>query len=386
MDVVVALEIATNEPKLPLHISLDADLQEIKVSIPEAYESTARGQRPCVEIKGTVWVPEGAEISVLSVHAIHLDIRLFDDLSLRVTDHAELSSVVGHIKAGASEEDGRGAPTLDPDHRFIPAKDSWAFDSRIIEAHTTSGSIDGTWPLYDMLELRTTSGSISVSITPKEELETDPRAAVLSLSTISGVISAAEPIHDLSRIPQRDYVVDVKSTAGSINGALTFNVGMTVHSTAGALALDLLPVINIGKFTPQNPAQLETVTTSGVISVRILEALIFGDNGKALAASADIDDGDLASRASRALDCLQATHKSTSGKIGLRYPQVWEGILYAQTTSGRLVARGKDLRILRYTGGWPGSKMEARKGAPGKKSWIEVHALLGGLDALIGEE
>lgn len=382
----MALEIATNEPELLLRTSLDADLQAITVSVPEAYESTVRGQRPCVEIKGTVWVPEGAELGFLSLRAIHLGIRLFDDLHLRVADYAELSSVVGHIKAGASEGDGRGAPTLDPDHKFIPAKDSWAFDSRTIEVHTTSGSIDGTWPLYDMLGLHTTSGSISVSITPKEELKNEPRSAVLSLSTISGTISAAEPVHNLSQIPQRDYLVDVKSTAGDINGALIFSTGMTVHSTAGALALDLLPVINTGRLTPQNPAQLETITTSGVISVRVLEFLSFSDNSKALAASGDIDDEVLAGQASRALDCLQATHKSTSGKIELRYPQVWEGMLYAQTTSGRLVARGKDLRILRYTGGWPGSKMEARKGAAGKKSSIEVHALLGGMDALIGEE
>lgn len=382
----MVLEIATNEPELPLRTSLDADLQEFKLSIPETYESTTHGQRPCVEIKGTIWVPEGAKIGVLWLRAVHLGMWLFDDLDIQVADYAELSSIVGNIKAGASDEDGQGGSTFDPDHSFVPAKDSWAFDSRIIEVHTTSGSIDGTWPLYDKLGLHTSSGSISVSITPKEELENDPRPAVLSLSTIAGVISATEPLHDLTQIPQRDYHVEIKSTAGNINGALAFSTGITVHSTAGALALDLLPVINIGKLTPQKPAQLETVTTSGVTSVRVFDPLFFGDNGKALAASVDIDDGAMAERTSKALDCLQATHRSTSGEIGLRYPQVWEGMLYAQTTSGRLVARGKDLRILKYTGGWPGSKLEARKGAVGEKSSIDVHALLGGMDVLIGEE
>ncbi|KAI1112943.1 hypothetical protein F5Y14DRAFT_462934 [Nemania sp. NC0429] len=371
----MVLEIAANEPKLLLRTSLDADLQEIKVSLPEAYESPVHGQRPCVEIKGTVWVPEGAEISLLSLRAIHLDIRLFDDLHLRVADYAELSSVVGHIQAGASERDGQGAPTIDPHHGFVPAKDSWAFDSRAIEVHTTSGSINGTWPLYDTLGLHTTAGNISVSITPKEALANGQKPAVLSLSSLSGVISAVEPVHNLSQIPRRDYVVDVKSTAGSIHGALAFSTDTTAHITAGALVLDLLPVINTGKITPQKPAQLETKTTSGATSVRILEPLFFGGDDKAVAG-----------RAPRALDCLQATHQSTSGRIGLRYPQAWEGMLYAQTTGGRLVARGRDLKILKHVGGWAGSEMEARKGAAGKKSSIEVHAVLGGMDALIGEE
>ncbi|KAJ8112191.1 hypothetical protein ONZ43_g5447 [Nemania bipapillata] len=79
-------------------------------------------------------------------------------------------------------------------------------------------------------------------------------------------------------------------------------------------------------------------------------------------------------------------HKSTSGSIGLRYPQSWEGMLYAHTTSGQLVAKGKDLKILKYTGGWPGSKMEARKGAEGNKSTIEANALLGSVEAIIGDE
>ncbi|GAW14779.1 hypothetical protein ANO14919_041820 [Xylariales sp. No.14919] len=382
----MVLDIVTNEPDLRLYTSLDAEMQTIKVSVPETYESSVPGQRPCVEIRGTAWVPEDAEIGILSLRATHLDILLFDDLSLHVADYTELASVTGHIKAGASEpashESNIGASLSDLDYVFVPAKDTWAFDSRIIEVRTTSGHIDGNWPLYDLLGLHTTSGSIKVSITPEGELESNPKSAVLSLSTVSGGISAAEPVHDLKRIPQRDYLVDVKSTSGSVRSALAFSAGITVHSTASSIALDLLPVINIDKINPQAPAQLETVTTSGETAVRILEPRFFDDNGKTLAT----DDEVLADAASRALDCLEATHKSTSGNIGLHYPQSWEGVISAETTSGRLVARGKDLKIIKSSRGWPGSIMEGRKGTPGKKSTIQVRALLGSMDALIGDE
>ncbi|KAI0537032.1 hypothetical protein GGR58DRAFT_363392 [Xylaria digitata] len=391
----VVVEIVTNDPELRLYTSLDAETQEVKVSVPEAYESSIPGQRPCVEIRGTVWVPEDAELDVLSIRAIHLDILLFDDLSLQIADYAELTSVAGDIKAGVNDSVINGGVSLEnPDYTFIPAKDSWAFDSRIIEIHTTSGSIDGNWPLYDMLGLHTTSGNIKVSITPEEELENYPKSAVLSLSTISGSISATEPVHDLSRIPQRDYLVDVKSTAGGVHGALAFSAGATVHSTASNIALDLLPVINIDKINPRNPAQLETVTTSGGTAVRVLEPKFFDGNGKTLETiteasvgqTADNSNGILTDAALRVLDSLEATHKSTSGNIGLRYPQSWEGVMSAQTTSGRIITRGKDLKIIKSSGGWPGSVMEGRKGVPGKKSTIQVRALMGSVDAVIGDE
>ncbi|KAJ3579644.1 hypothetical protein NPX13_g923 [Xylaria arbuscula] len=370
------LDIVTNEPNLHLFTTLDGEEQRAKVALPEAYDSTVPGQRPCVEVKGTIWVPKNAEIGVVSVDTIHLPILLLDDLSLRVAEYTELTSIVGDIKAAASEplpgEGAVGVSITNPDYTFIPAKDTWAFDSRIIEVHTTSGSIDGNYPLYDMLGLHTTSGSIQVSVTPHEELEGHPKPAVLSLSTISGSISAAEPIHELSLMPQRDYLVDVSTTSGSVTNALAFSAGLTVHSTASTLGLDLLPVINIDKITSRNPAQLETVTTSGSIAARVLEPMFYDGNGKAVA--------------SQVLDCLDAKHKSTSGGIGLRYPQSWEGTLDVKTTSGSIKARGKDLKIIKSSRGFPGSMMEARKGAEGQKSTIEARAHFGSLDVLVGDE
>ncbi|KAI0485388.1 hypothetical protein F4859DRAFT_379835 [Xylaria cf. heliscus] len=384
----MVLEIGTNDPFLRLYTSLDADLQEVKIDIPETFESTVPGQRPCVEIRGTVWVPEHGELSTLSIRAIHLGISLIDDLSLSVADYTELASVVGDIKAAASKSASNGkdlgALTSNPDYTFVPAKNTWAFNSRIIEVHTTSGNIEGNWPLYDMLGLHSTSGNQRVSITLQGEFETDPKPAILSLSTVSGIISASEPVHEPRRIPRRDYLVDVKSTSGSVYGAFAFGGGITVHTTASDISLDLLPVINVDKLTPENTAQLETVTTSGAIAVRVLDPVLFDTSSRYMATENNNDA--LTNMAPRVLDCLEASHKSTSGSIGLRYPQSWEGLLYAQTTSGRLVVRGKDLKIIKYTGNWPGSKMEARKGDVGKKSVIEVHALLGGMDAVIGDE
>ncbi|KAI0850068.1 hypothetical protein F5Y00DRAFT_233521 [Daldinia vernicosa] len=368
----LVLEIATNDKGVLLDVFVDEQAQALKVSVPKKYDALNPNIWPCVEMRATIWVPENAEIGVLSLGSVHLDMLFLDDLSLHVAGYTRASSIVGDITSGSDHPtsyNNTGFMLSAPEYTFIPAKDSYVLDSRIIEVSTTSGKIEGNWPLYDMLGLHTTSGHITVSITPKEELETDPKAAVLSLSSISGTVYATEPVHLREQIPLRDYLVDIKSTSGGIHGAFAFGAGIELKSTASDIALDLLPVMNEDRVSPDQPAQLETATTSGTTAIRVLEPVWYGDRGLV---------------SGRPLNCLQALHKSTSGDIGLRYPQAWEGYLHAETTSGRLKVKGRDVKIIRSVGGWPGSKLEAQKGAGGPGSTIQVHALMGNMDTVIG--
>lgn len=369
----LVLEIATNDEDILLDVYADERAQIMKVSVPRKYESTHSGDGPCVEMRATIWVPEDADLRQLSLRVVHLDILTLDDLSLHVQEFAQMSSVVGDIKSGVdrrlSYSESRFAPPNAPDFTYVPARDSYVFDSRVIEVSSTSGDIKGDWPLYDMLGLHTTSGIIDVSVTPKAELETDPKAAVLSMSTISGNINVTEPVTVLDKIPRRDYLVDIKSTSGSIHGAVAFGAGVELRSISSEIALILLPVMNMAKVSPTSPAQLETTTTSGTTAVRILEPVWFPSEPPP----------------DKTLDCLQALHKSTGGDIGLQYPQAWEGTLRASTMSGTLKVGGKDVKIIRSVGGFPGSNLEASKGN-GTGSSIEVTALMGNMKAVIGSE
>ncbi|KAI2467649.1 hypothetical protein F4781DRAFT_401200 [Annulohypoxylon bovei var. microspora] len=371
----LVLEIATNDKGILLDVFADEEAQALKVSVPKKYDSLDPENWPCVEIRLTIWVPENADLGILNLGVVHLDILLLNDLSLHVSNYARLDSVVGGISSGADRPityNNSRVMSMAPDYTFVPARDSYVFDSRVIEVTSTSGRIDGNWPLYDMLGLHTTSGDIGVSVTPQEGLAEDPKSAVLSLSSISGAVHAVEPVHAAGQIPLRDYLVDIKSTSGAIHGAFAFGAGIELKSTASDIALDLLPIISRDRISLSQPAQMETATTSGTTAIRVLEPIWFGENGTAVA--------------SKPLNCLQAIHKSTSGDIGLRYPQAWEGNLYAETTAGRLKVSGKDVKIVRSIGGWPGSKLEARKGPGGPGSAIQVHALMGNLDAIIGRE
>lgn len=371
----VVVEIITNDDLLRLDSYIDTDDQEMSITVPKKFLSDNTEEGPCVEMRATIWVPQDAELQQLLIGTVHLDILTLDDLSIKVDEYTKLSSTIGEIGAGLSKPKTYELPPSSgsdaPDFTFVPAKESYMFDSRIIELYSTTGGVSGNWPLYDVLGIHTTSGNVMTSITPKPASETAPKSAILSISSVSGTIHANEPIHQQSDIPLRDYLVDVKSTSGGMHCALAFGKGIELKSTASDIAVDLLPVLDSGALSPNEPAQLETVTTSGTTAVRILEPIWYG--AQSAAATPDFN-------------CLQAVHKSTSANIGLRYPQSWVGDLQADTTAGSLTVKGKDARVTRSSGGWGGSKLTAYKGKSGGGSTISVKTMLGSLDATLGDE
>ncbi|RYP87890.1 hypothetical protein DL770_004724 [Monosporascus sp. CRB-9-2] len=407
----ILLEMASNDEDLPVNLVSNEESQYVRVEVPQSFDSKTTG-RPCVEMRVTIFVPRGGEINDFTMGVTHLDIVLLDNLSLHVAGASRMSSVVGDITSASSHAPPykNNAALAKKDFAFIPAKESYQLDSRIIEISTTSGNIDGNWPLFDRLGLQTKSGDIQVSITPKQALESDPKPAVLSLSTISGTIQAAEPIYDEGQIPPRDYHVETRSTSGDLRGALAFGAG-ALKSISGDITVDLLPVISSAKMASEQPPQLETVTTSGTTAVRIREPLWFGDDAKSAPSEPGREDVSFvpisnddpyaimpptsrtgrrslhsaAVTSTRVFDRFQSSHKSTSGHVGLLYPQSWEGDLFADSMSGTLRVKGKDVRIVRSSKGWPRS-LHARKGRSENASTAQVHLMSGGLDAIIGSE
>lgn len=385
----VVVEILTNDHELLLDSLIDEKQQTMKISVPKKFKSLDDENPPCVEMRATIWAPKDAELQQFVVGAIHLDILTLDDLSMHVSDYIRVSAISGDVISAATatltyENGGSLDVDNNPDFTFIPAGKAYNLDSRVIEISSTTGDIKGNWPLYDLLGLHATSGSIKVSITPQAVLDSDPKPAVLSMSSVSGSIHATEPIHELNQIPIRDYLVDTKSTSGGIHCALAFGAGIELKSTASDIAVDLLPIMDQDTIKPTSPAQLETTTTSGTTAVRILDPIWY--TGKDMTSKALASDVMTTSSLSPEFNCLQAMHKSTSADIGLRYPQSWVGDIEAETTSGKLSTKGKDVKITRAGGNWPNNKMMAYKGRSGGGSTIIVRTMLGNMDAILGDE
>ncbi|KAI0484002.1 hypothetical protein GGR56DRAFT_3837 [Xylariaceae sp. FL0804] len=439
----VVLETVANDPDLRINVVLSSQSQLMQVRVPQRYASAATVQ-PCVELRATIWVPPNAVIGELTVGTVELDIRLLDDLSLRVADRSRLFSVSGDVSSGVSgpatygrhhapEQWGGAANGADPDRplAFIPARAGYVLDSRVIEVHTTSGRIDGNWPLYDKLGLSTTSGDVDVGITPHDAPSADPgRAAVLALSSTSGTLRAAEPLYHYGNnddhydndddseegwekvmdrrrtLPPRNYVVDVRSASGDVRAALAFGPHANLMSTSSDLQLDLLPVVPVEEREADSSSSLllTTVTSSGQTNVRVREPVWLSSyhdqhhsGSTMMMTEEEEEDGTRTGTRSRdavrrAFRCLRATHRTTSGDVALRFPQSWEGDLTADSVSGRLAVAGRDVRVLQRGDGPGRSLLRARKGpghggGPGEggTSLIAVHAVSGDLDAVIGD-
>ncbi|KAK6825388.1 hypothetical protein PG987_012882 [Apiospora arundinis] len=427
----VILEIVTNDPDLRVDVNADEADQMMKVTVPKHTESSDPDMRPCMEMRATIYVPENAELKEMGIKTVHLDILTLDDLSLKVAEYTRLVSDLGNIMSAAEKSRTYTASEMTPlagakDYIFVPAKNTYQFNSRLIEVQTVAGSIGGTWPLYDLLGLHATAGNIQASIAPKPVLEVDPKPAVLSLSTVSGFLSAAEPIHELDQMPIREYLVDLKSTSGRIHGALAFSTGIDLKSTASDIAVDLLPVLDSSKVNATHPAQLETGTTSGTTAVRVLDPVWFAgwsaspapapasnkipptplSHAAAAAAAANKRDANpaapitltamatleqvkdvssAAGLATQPLNCLSGVHKSTSGDIGLKYPSTWVGNLVGESTAGKLGVTGKDVRVVKSTSGLGRSELLAYKGQNGGASSIQTRSMIGNLACQIGQ-
>lgn len=386
----VLLEIVTNDKEMRLDVIANEAEQAMRITAPKRAEGTAGGDGPCVEMRATIFVPEGGELQLLGIKTTHLDILLLDDLSLKVTKYSRLESDLGDILSAVDQPRTYTGNALalggGPDFIYTPAKNTYTFDSRITEVHNVVGNIGGTWPLYDVLGLHTTGGNTKVSVAPQPVLESAPKSAVLSLSSVSGSISATEPIHALDQMPVRDYLVDLHSTSGKVRGALAFSMGIELKSTASDLAVDLLPVLDLAKVNAASPAQLETGTTSGTTAVRVLDPVWHGRKltGANKSAPATLDRIRAESTAPRLLDCLQAVHKSTSGNIGLKYPQNWAGDFAADSTAGTLNIQGPGVRVTKSTGGWGRSELRAYKESSGNASTIQARTMIGNVDCSIG--
>ncbi|KAJ4306821.1 hypothetical protein N0V88_000192 [Collariella sp. IMI 366227] len=288
----VTVEVAVTDDRIPVDTSWDAKKGTLQIVVPYKIDWTDDRQRACVNIRATVWVPEGGELSRLAVDAVQLDILLLDNLSLSVAEGSKLTSTVGTIVSASTGVYEKDKALVD-----TGAPDSYIFNSRIIEAKTTSANIRGAWPLYDYLGLQSTSGNIKVFISPKDGDHDIPKPATLYVKSLSGDVVLREPIHEAEHtfrlaqalaptdrhqaetmaeklLPPRDYRVDVHTTSGDITAEAAFSSSAGFRSTSGTISLDLLPVQDksLADSGAKQPV-LNTASTSGTMDVRVLEPL-----------------------------------------------------------------------------------------------------------------
>jgi len=235
---------------------------------------------------------------------------------------------------------GFQTPNVPPNGPF-PTHDA-PRPNREFRQHETHRSISGTYPLYDLLDLKTLSGSISVTIVPHP----GNAPAVLRLASTSGSIrikidksylNAAEIATHQDAL-NRTFDTEISSFSGSIGGSILVGGGgktmVTVRS--GSLDLAIYPV-NIDDGSAEST--LSTSTASGSSHIKVHNPVLGGK-----------------------LTQLVANHQSTgSGSMTIKYPSTWEGGIHALSVgSGSVSARGQGLKFEQYgkkeVVGWRGGE------------------------------
>ena len=253
----------------------------------------------------------------LKITTKSLSVHIHPDLHLRVSNSTTISAQAGNVIFMPSATGGQ------PNTLY----------SRETIIDLTSGSVRGTYALYDLLSIHTTSGSIDINICPKNASASAIKPAALRLGTSSGSIRAHTP--SLS-VPDRNYQTTIQSSSGSIDVSLVHGTHTSVRSSSGSLSASLYPS---GANTTRS--DIDTHVNSGRTQIVVHPALV---------------------NSTDPLRKLFGSYHYLSGSFELSYPPSWEGTVEGVVASGSVDIDWDGLRVVEDRRGWLGRRIKAVKG------------------------
>jgi len=329
----------TIDAKLSYAASSSIDIDSIKYSytpnsltigdpsFPDGFDGLHKGDA-CLGISIVLYMAAGATLENFNIQATHLGMQIHQGANFSVTGQTSISLTTGTL-------------------------DSVSFSSRETRLETISGSISGKYSLMDLLSVKTKSGSVNINVEPKEKAKNGSPVARFMADTMSGSMRVD---FERKRIPDRDYVVDINSTVGSVDGTFIHGSKTDIKSVAGSINVDLLPFS-----TGDSESLLTTSTTDGQTIINMRSPYNGGT----------------------ALSKLVSNHSSVSGQLNITYPQEWEGHLEGQSMTGKLHLQGKDLELIQQVERPGFSMVEAKKG--NGKSTMVFKTVVGAVNIKVGK-
>ncbi|WEW55278.1 hypothetical protein PRK78_000707 [Emydomyces testavorans] len=306
--------------------------------------------------------------------------------------------------------------------------DDVSASSREIIVHKTSDGIWGRYPLYDLLSMSTTSGSISIVIDPKPADPNNPtKPAKVVLRSGSGSISVQfrlpnhhnwhqsdvdeyddeiekledeiestqkeikytskrtrpqrtkrQPsncknkrpsrIKNLNPLSPRPYDIEIETRSGTINANIAFSTRAELSSRSGSINARLTPLVfhDADYLDSHRNVSITTTTRSGSTSFMLNEPLIFPapTTGHIPPPPPPQPHG------GRREPTAAATHTSSgSGSVQVTYPQSWAGHVHASSRSGGICMGGEGLHVIKQGRKAADGVKEPEQGLPGEKRW-----------------
>ncbi|APA13906.1 hypothetical protein sscle_12g086760 [Sclerotinia sclerotiorum 1980 UF-70] len=371
------IDVKLSHPELSVLKTLNEDDGSLKVSTPH-FAYIATNENPCISLEITAWIPEDSKITNVFFDLVTLSIQLFDDVKIKVVKYTQLKTVSGHIKFPKYTTSSKDVPSINAVEAQPQA--NFEFDSRRIVVETVSGKMEGSYPLYDLLNLSSHSGAIEIKISPKPVLESAPAPATLDINTSSGRIEVSSPVKSPEATYPREYITRLGSVSGTIRG--DFFVGSTgvFKTTSSSIQIVVRPVLPATSNDDETRNEFSTRSISGTTHITLLDPLFILPP-----TIGNIHDGPLNSTAidkystyapgiitlstsssiqpfNSQLRTFHSTHRTTSGHIESYYPSSWVGNIKSKTISGRIKVEGKGIEIVERNNGWGHKWIKARKG------------------------
>lgn len=291
-----------------------------------------------VHAQVTIWIRPGTILPKLKIRTQSLSIILEKGLQFRVEGQVELVTTHGFIESRASEP-------------------STSIDARDITIQTASGSVQGAYPLYDLLSINTLSGSIDINLDLQEISTTTPKPAKLLITTLSGQVHVNTPLlaTQYTPIPLRDYQSSISSQSSSIDIVIPHGSTSTLRTLSGRLSAALHPCGD-----PAIKSSLSSNVASGATRITIHRSR---------------------SHPTSPLRNLFASHHQKSGALRLHYPAQWEGNIAGETMSGAISIDWPGLNIVRDDR----RRIVARKGDGKAEGTLDFGTMSGNVDLTGGD-
>ncbi|OQO00861.1 hypothetical protein B0A48_13548 [Cryoendolithus antarcticus] len=328
-----------------LHFNMDNTGMQLQFPNIEKVESWKNDEHNCMDIVVAIRIKAGVEIDNFEVVTANQDVvadkgifRLFKagrPTFANIANTTSISAVRGDVDL-----------------------EYWSSRHTIIE--TTSGSIHGTYALRDLLLLKSSSGSITTTVEPKEADKDYPAPADFIATSNSGSIHTSFPITSID-LPDRDYRSRIETHSTSISGSYILGSSISFRTSSGSITPTILPYS-----WSAYASNLHSESSSGSTTLTVLPAY------KSSTSSYEKHG--------------HSVHRilSSSGSMHLRYPEEWEGRITGETRSGSLSLHGENIKI-DYAGDLPGvgKRVVARNGRG--DAHIDFKSVSGSVDLGIGD-
>ena len=259
--------------------------------------------KTCLYVYTNIWIGPNQKLDQLNIQTDFPSVYIHDGLNF-TSDELVIKTGSGGIQS--------------------PLKPSTsAINSREIRLRTISGSIKGNYPLNDLLWASSVSGSIDLTISPKNGTKQQPKsAAILECHTLSGSINIDVP-NLSSSIPERDYKSQITTNSGSLTASLPHGRQTYLHTSSGSIDAALSPISS--ELSISNRSDIAISSSSGSVNFRLSPSL---------------------SHPSKPLKYLFSRFDLPSGSSKITYPTTWEGKVDGKLGSGSLNVN------------WPGLEVE----------------------------